>query len=92
MSLTSASTDQEIHDAYFDNASYEADNSKAKALAFVTACRFILLKRPMRMKHENQEVEVDLSLIANEMKAARRWAATKQSSGMSYGSFQYFRD
>ena len=44
--LTSASTLTDVQNAYVDNASYAEDASIAKAKAFVTACRILLLKLP----------------------------------------------
>lgn len=41
------STDAEVGAAYEDNASQEEDASRAKALAFITACRILRRRRPV---------------------------------------------
>jgi hypothetical protein len=45
--LSSNSTDAEVWAAYDDNASYEEDASRAKALAFVTVGRILRRRIPL---------------------------------------------
>jgi hypothetical protein len=89
--LSSTSTLDQIKAAYADNASYAEDASTTKAKAFITACRLLLLKLPKRAVHGGrgggEEIELDLTLIAEEMKQANAWlsaAATIEYGGAGY--------
>lgn len=87
--LTSASTRSEINAAYLDNASYEEDASVAKAKAFITACRFLLLPKltPARSAGpgDGGEVEFNLDVVRAEMQAAQQYVAANDS-----GSYEGF--
>jgi len=93
--ISSSSTDPEIWDAYDDNASYEEDVSRTKALAFITACRIILRRRPESTSRDGQG-SVSFESIREEMDSARAWLAghPASSSGRSsrYSDFSNFRD
>ena len=69
--LSSNSTDAEVWAAYDDNASYEEDASRAKALKFVTACRILRRRLPLAAGRGPQSVTRE-SLDA-EVAAARAW-------------------
>lgn len=72
--LSSTSTLDEIKAAYMDNASYEEDASVAKAKAFVTACRLLLMKIPkVSQDSEGARVEMNPDLIQREMAEAREY-------------------
>ena len=97
-SLTSSSTLAEIQAAYYDNASWEEDASTTKALAFVTACRFLLLKLPKRVAQGGRggnETELDPSIIRAELNAARQWLAFSSAAatggGVKHVSLEGFR-
>ena len=99
-SLNSASTLQEVLDSYAENASYEEDNSPAKAAAFVTACRLLLLLLPKRAvkggRTSGEEVELDITVVQTQLQEARRWLSVNGLSAdatrpVVYG-FQHFRD
>lgn len=81
--VTSASTDDEVWDAYDDNASYEEDSSRAKALAFITSCRVLLRRRPASTGRGN--LTVSFESIASEMEAAREWLAAHPSTSTAVG-------
>lgn len=96
--LNSASTLDEIRASYADNASYAEDQDVMKARAFLTACRLLLLHLPKRASHAGraEEVELDLSVIQGEMKAAKAWLAAF-SAGIAaaravYTDFSGFRE
>ena len=91
--LSSTSTLAEVKAAYFDNASYEEDASATKAAAFITACRFLLLKLPKRARHaDRNEIELEPGQIRNELLAAKAWLAGQAGSGVRFASFESFRD
>lgn len=91
--LSSSSTLTAIKNAYIDNASYAEDASTAKAKAFITACRILLLKLPKRAAHgRGNEVELDPRLIHDEMKAAQRWLAGQSAGAITHVSLEEFRD
>ena len=95
--LTSASTITAIEAAYLDNASYEEDASVAKAKAFVTACRFLLLKRPTESEFAGtSRMRWTPELWQQEMKAAQAWLPTQAGASgatdnVSHPDFTYFR-
>ena len=93
--LSSNSTDAEVWAAYDDNASFEEDASRAKALAFVTACRILRRRLPLSVGRGQQTITRE-SLDA-EVLAARAWldahpATTGSGSGrVRYVSMENFR-
>ena len=90
--LTSASTLTQIKAAYMDNASYSEDNSLTKGKAFVTACRFLLLKLPTRASHAGEEIQLDPRMIQDEMKIALRWIGSNATeSPVKFNSFENLR-
>lgn len=94
-SLTSTSTVDEIIASYTDNASYQEDASPAKARAFVTACRILLIKLPSKTVHgRGGSIEIDLSVVQDQLAAAQRWLATNLTSGpdVLHPSLGNFRD
>ena len=97
--LTSSSTLAEIQAAYIDNASYAEDGSVAKARAFITACRILLLRLPKRARHGGggEEIELDPESIRSELKAAQRYVSTNAGvgaggAGVKHVDFAGFRD
>ena len=93
--LNGNSTDAEVLAAYDDNASYEEDGSRTKALAFVTACRILRRRLPLSARRGPQTVTRE-SLEA-EIVAAQQWldahpATTGSGSGrVRYLSMENFR-
>lgn len=76
-----------------DNASYEEDASIAKARAFVTACRFLLMMTPaMQMQDGKDQLMWSVTSIREAMESARKWISANpqlDSSGSSTGVRQY---
>src|SRR5215207_8957877 len=96
--LTSSSTLVEIENAYVDNASYEEDASVAKAKAFITAARILLLKLPEESGTRESHLKLSKAEIAAQLEQARTWVAANDtgdsgSSGprVTLGSFEAFR-
>ena len=77
--LSSNSTDAEVWAAYDDNASYEEDGSRTKALAFVTACRILRRRLPLSAGRGPQTVTRE-SLDA-EIATARAWLDGSRKGG-----------
>jgi len=71
--LNSSSTLAQIEAAYADSASYAEDNSVAKARAFVTACRLLVLKYPKSTGTPQAQLQTAIDLIQGEKKAAETW-------------------
>jgi len=95
-SLTSASTLAQIKAAYADNASYQEDADVAKARAFVTACRLLLLKTPSKVMHGKAGgIEFSVASIQQQLDAANRWLACSLAAadggGITFPSFDGFR-
>jgi hypothetical protein len=58
--LSSASTFDQVWASFLDNASYEEDDSRTKALAFKTACIFLLGKfRPTYAMRTDQQITLE---------------------------------
>lgn len=99
MSLSSASTDQQVIDAYGDNADWDQAASATKAAAFVVACRHLLLRLPRLASQGSAQVAFSPDLIRKEMAAAQAYAAAALSGTGSgtgavsarYADFRGFR-
>jgi electron transfer flavoprotein alpha/beta subunit len=93
--LTSASTIAEIKASYIDNASYAEDADVAKARAFITACRILLLKMPAVATKNGESVQMRPEVIRQEMEAAQEWVEATDANEIGprvvKGSFQNFR-
>ena len=86
--LTSASTDVEVWAAYDNAASYEEDSSRAKALAFITACNILKRRLPSSAGRAGQSISRE-SLDAD-VAAARRWlAANPGTTGAGSTRYRY---
>lgn len=72
--VTSTSTVDEINAAYLDNCSYQEDASVAKAKAFVTVCRAILI-RPSSGSKGGESGSWDYNQISSQLKEAQQWLA-----------------
>lgn len=79
--LSSASTDQEVWDAYDDNASFEEDQSASKAAAFVTACRILLRRRPVSISVDGLTTNFDAASVKSDMDRAQKYLAANRSGG-----------
>jgi hypothetical protein len=93
--LTGNSTDSQVWKAYDDNASYEEDGSRAKALAFMTACRILLRRTPTRSEQNGEVVEFDQVRISGELDSARNWLVRNPARGTCrtrFASLSDFRD
>lgn len=97
--LSGSSTLAEIQASYADAASFEEDASPAKARAFITAARLLLMKLPASSGHSGNQLQFNLQLIRAEMDRARQWLSTNGSTGADgsqqsparYASFHNFR-
>lgn len=74
-----------------DNASYQEDGSVAKARAFVTACRIILL-RPRGIGHGSDRTDFAPEIIRQELAAAQDWIGSYESASVGGVSFQSVED
>lgn len=95
MSTLGARSDlNEVLDAYAANASYEEDASVAKAKAFATACRILLVRLPTASAIGGASVQMDVSLIRAELSRAQQWLSTRSDStgGVRVANFENFRD
>lgn len=92
--LSSSSTDQEVWNAYDDNAAYDVDSSIAKAKNFIEACRILLRRRPNRVGVGSQSV--DFESVRQELDDAREWLALNNTSAnggsVRHLSFRNLRD
>lgn len=94
--LSSSSTDTEVWAAYDDNASYEEDADRAKAAAFITACRVLIRRRPKRIQFDGSgSGDFDEIAIRQELAQARRWLALHPATGTArvrYADLSSFRE
>lgn len=96
--ITSSSTPADIEAAYLDNCTYEEDSSVAKAKAFISACKALILKRPSRIsKQGGGDLTWDFETIKAELDAARTWLATSPTAlaasggGVIHSSLEDYR-
>ncbi len=100
MALTSASTTDAAFAQYENAANYESTGI-ADCRLFIEACRFLLsprrtVKRSAAGGRGGSEVELDQTLIAAELEAARQWLATALATladggGVIHPDFTDFR-
>ena len=94
--LSRDSSDAEVWASYDDNASYQEDASRSKALAFITACRFLRRRLPISAARDGQSITRES--LGEEVAQANAWLAANPSSTGSgstrvrFGDFQDFRD
>ena len=86
MALSSTS---EVWAAYEDNLSYSRDQSVSKAVDFVEAAEFILIRQPKRSRHDGTEVEYDLEVIESRLKDAQRFIDQNGGVGSSRSSVRH---
>lgn len=86
--LNADSTDAEVWAEYDNNASYEEDSSRAKALAFITACRFLARRLPLSASRNGQSISRES--LAAEIQSAQAWlAANPGSTGPGSTRYRY---
>lgn len=94
--LTSASTFAEVEAEYLDNADYAEAGSRTKALAFATACRYLLLLLPKRTEKGGPggaATEYDPTVLERQLNTAQRYAsASAAGGGYRHVDFSEFRD
>ena len=78
--VTSSSTDQEVWDAYDNNASYEEDESASKAQAFITVCRVLLRRRPVQTSVDGTSASFDAPALQRALDDCRKWLALNNTS------------
>jgi hypothetical protein len=84
MSLSSTSTDAEVWAAFDDNADYEASGSSAMALAFRTACRYLMRRRPTEIGRGNRSITMES--LQQLYKDAGDWITLHPSTSANGGS------
>lgn len=84
--------------AYFTNAGYDANNSAAECRLFITACRkLLMLPKRASSGERDEEVELDLTLIRDQLNDASSWLAdaVDQADGggaVIHADFSGFRE
>ena len=94
--LNGSSTDAAVKKAFDDNASWFEDGDSAKAAALVTAGTILLQRRPKSISLSGEEIELDLTLIQDEVTRARKYAQSAKAvsaggSGATYFSLEDFK-
>lgn len=84
--LSSTSTLAQVEAAYIDNASYAEDSSVAKAKAFITACRILLVKLPKASNSGDAGATYNTDLIQKQMEQAQQWVTANDTSSSSDAS------
>jgi len=84
MALTSASTDAQVWAEFDDNADYEANASRTECLAFRTACRYLMRRRPTAISRSTRSVTMDdLQTLYRD---AGDWLKVQTASSVNGGS------
>lgn len=76
MPINSASSDDEVLNAYADNASYHETANAGMAASFVTACRVLLIRLPRMTSSGDSSTQLNPDLIQDEMRRAEQWLAS----------------
>jgi len=87
--VSSTTTNAELWAAYDDNASYEEDGSRTKALAFKTCCMILLRRRPNMATRGEQQMSFES--IKLQLEDVSAWLeAHPSSSGETGHRTRYF--
>jgi hypothetical protein len=84
-------------DAYAANSLYDLHRSASEAMAFIEACRYLLLFMPKRSKHgrAGTEDEFDPESVRQLLGKAERWYAanggTNNAGAVTFGGFADYR-
>lgn len=94
--LSATSTEAQVWAAYDDAASYEEESSRAKALAFITACRILSRRRPTQIGRGDRSTT--LESLRQEMADARAWlnahpttTGAGSRNAVTFADFRSFR-
>lgn len=79
-SISSASTYQQVKDAFDDAASYVEDGSVAKAKALVTAGIMLLNREPLQAGEGSTQTTFNSALIQRQIDAANAFIAANSTS------------
>ena len=71
--LTGSSSDDDVREAYDDNASYDEDASVAKAKAFITAARILLRREYASLADGGSSGSKKTELLKDEIAEAKQW-------------------
>lgn len=85
--ITSASSEQDIRDAYLDNCGYMEDESPVKAAKLVTVLMAIMMKGLIRVDIDGDVTEFDPSLMKDLLDQANAYITSQSSTG-SYRLFE----
>lgn len=93
--ISSSSSYDDAVAAYLDNCGYAEDRSVAKARAFITACRALLILQPKRQRTgSNHETEFNIEGLNSQIDKAQAWINANRSTsngGYRHYSMQNFR-
>lgn len=81
-----ATTFEEAHEAYLDNADYAEAGSVSKARAFVTACRRLKVLLPRVSAENGSRSEFDPQQLQNELAAAQSFVDSNPDESDRTGS------
>lgn len=73
--VDSDSTFEELKAEYKNTSSYDVAGDVDLCKRFIVACRLLLVDLQSRAKHGGAEVEMDPSLIADQLDEAKSWLA-----------------
>ncbi len=89
MSLTSASTDDQVAAAYDDNADYREAGDVAKARLFAQACRLLIRRTPTLVGSIGAQIAQAPQLIQTQLKECQDWL-DRNDTARTAGSFASF--
>jgi hypothetical protein len=88
MALTSASTDAQVWAEFDDNADYESSGSRTEAIAFRTAIRYLMRRRPTEIGRGNRSITME-SLQQLYVDCGNWLDLNPSTSGSSSGRVRY---
>lgn len=98
MTISAASTLEDVQAAYLDNVGYDEEGSVAKCRAFITACRALLVRLPSRAaRGAAANLEWNIEAITGQLDQAAQWLALHDDAPAAGSTVRYldlsgFRD
>lgn len=86
MTISSASTQDDIVGEYLDNLNYDINGSASQCKSFIAACRALLVMHPSNWQQSSASIQFDAKLWESQLNAAMDWlnvngASSSQSDG-----------
>lgn len=94
MTLNSSSTDVEVAAQYMDNLTYDSETTSDSAIAFIAACRAMMIRGIIEMGTGEQRMRFSTESLQKQIEDAEAFIATLSGATGSvvHHSLEFFRD